>query len=380
VNGTSPEWFEIDPPADVELAIPREPLRYAVHRAAGSHETNQPLLFFIHPQGMRPDSDYVRDKLAPFLAAQGFVVVTVAHHGTFHRSPADVSFLALADWYDRLERNFAIRADGDLQTALTGLARAGVTALPADMLLYRDTGLDYESFGFLSALDYLAVYADLVRRGVGFDRKRVMAYGSSHGGYIAMLLLKLAPGLLSVVIENSGWVEAVDKVLNDAWGDTVRSVGFGGMRLGYRLRSPWMRGDPSHAWHFAPSHRAMRDLTQDHFRRQEGAVLLSFHSTRDELIPIARKRLCWDRLAQVMDVRMTEVGPEDLDGTVFKTSAHGMDASLRRLFDRAMGMLGEVPSCSIDPFAEGLDVQLACADRHYHLSFGRDYRLGCRIA
>jgi len=376
---TTTEWFEIDPSPDVELAIPREPLRYAVHRVAGSQEADRPLLFFIHPQGMRPDSDYVRDKLAPFLAAQGFVVVAVVHHGTFHRSPADMSFLALEDWYDRLERQFAIRAGGDLQTALAALAQAGVKALPADMLLYRDTGLDYESFGFLSALDYLAVYADLVRRGAVFDRKRVMAYGSSHGGYIAMLLLKLAPGLLSVVIENSGWVEAVDKVLNDAWGGTVRSLGFAGMRLGYRLRSPWTRDDPSHAWYFAPSHRAVRDLTSDQFRPQKGTVLLSFHSSQDELIPIARKRLCWDRLGQVMDLRAVEIGPDDLDGSIFKTSAHGMDASLRGLFDRAMGMLGEVLPCSTDPFAEGLEVKLACADRHYHLSFGKDYRLVCQI-
>lgn len=370
--------FVIEGAQDVELDIPRDALRYAVHYDPTKDNSGQPLLFFLAPFAMAPDGAYVQGILVPHLVSRGFVVVTVHHHGTLLRVMDDGAFLALEDWYGAVASRFNVRAGGDLGLALSQLAALGLRELPADMPIYRDAGSDYESFGFLSALDYLAVWSDLLARDLPFDRSRVLAYGSSHGAYIAMLLLKLAPGLFSAVIENSGWVQAVDAMVNDAWNESARFVTFQGMRVPFRLRSPWTR-DPGHPWYFGPSHRAIRDLRQAHFRKQDGMVLLSYHSRADELVPIELKRQAWSHLGQFLNIRAFEIGPDDVDGKVFKSPAHGMDASLRRLFDRAMGDLGEIPAVSADPFASCLHLQFDCAGRRYAIEYQDGGRFHCRL-
>jgi cephalosporin-C deacetylase-like acetyl esterase len=67
---------------------------------------------------------------------------------------------------------------------------------------------EYQSFGFLPALDCLTVLGDVLNRFPMINKKKIIAYGSSYGGYIAMLCGKYAPNTFSVIIDNSGFSRA----------------------------------------------------------------------------------------------------------------------------------------------------------------------------
>lgn len=367
------QHFTIDAPPDFELGIPRLPLSYSVHSPDSGGDPTRPLLFFIGGFGFRRDGDYVAGKLVPHLVAQGFVTVTVGYHGSLVRTASEPSFSVRPGWFDDFRRISGVAVPDDPKAVLALLRANGVAELPPEFSVIKQFGTDFESFGTLGALDHLQVYADIVRRGIPFDRERVVAFGTSHGAYLAMMLLKFAPHTLSAVIENSCWVHAIETEMNNTWQPHRHSFEAGGVKVYYSNYSPWTRDDPSAPGYLKPEHLKVRDLREEHYDGTAGVSVVSYHGADDQMIPAGLKRSLWQVLERHVDLRATMVTEDMVDGRLFKNTKHGLDASLIGLFDDAMNRLGGIPARPGDDFEQGQLRSLGCGDASYRIAFRPDH-------
>lgn len=375
----SEQHFTTDAPADVELGIPRQPLSYTVYSSDDGKNADRPLLFFIGGFGFRRLGEYVAGKLVPHLVAKGFVTVTVGYHGSLVRTTGDPAFAVRPGWFDDFRRISGVNVPDDPKAVIALLRANNIDELPPEFSVIKQFGTDYESFGTLGALDHLQVYADLVRRGIPFDRNCVAAFGTSHGAFLAMMMLKFAPHTLSAVIENSCWVHAIETEMNNLWQPQRHHFDAGGVRVYYSNFSPWTRENPNDPGYLNPAFLKLRDLREDHFDGADGASLISYHGAADEMIPAELKRALWDNLEKRLTLNATMVTDDLLDGRLFKHTRHGLDASLIGLFDDAMDKLGEVPSRPGDDFEIGRNRILRCGDLTYEVAYSPDYRFDLSI-
>lgn len=377
------QHFTIDAPADFELGIPRMPLSYSVHSPEtadnAGDDGDRPLLFFIGGFGFRRDGDYVAGKLVPHLVSKGFVTVTVGYHGSLLRTTAEPTFGVRPGWFDDFRRVSGVEIPDDPGAVIALLRANGIDELPPEFSVIKQYGSDYESFGTLGALDHLQVYADMVRRGIPFDRNRVVAFGTSHGAYLAMMLLKFAPHTLSAVIENSCWVHAIETEMNNLWQPHRHYFDASGVRVHYSNHSPWTRDDPSEPGCLKPHHLAIRDLREDHYDGAEGTAVISYHGIDDQMIPAALKQQFWDILAPRLDLSATMVTADRVDGRLFKNTKHGLDASLIGLFDDALARLGAIPARPGDDFERGGTRRLPCGGGTYEIDYRTDHSFTARV-
>jgi hypothetical protein len=179
---------------------------------------------------------------------------------------------------------------------LAATAKAGMTELPKEFALQLSCFPEYQSCGLMPALDCIAVLADLLGRFPLLRRDRLHCFGSSYGGYVACLVLKLMPNSFHVVIDNSGFTTAQPAEMANHEFDGYHWNMIGGLRVPIREASPWTFRDPASPRFAGPAVMAIRDCTlPDHFAPSKSLVR-SYHSTEDKLIPIAEKRKFWTAL------------------------------------------------------------------------------------
>ena len=373
------QHFTIEAPPDFELGIPRDPLSYSICFPDDGNSSPKPLLFFIGGFGFRRDGDYVAGKLVPHLVSKGFVTVTAGYHGSLVRTTGEPSFTVRPGWFDDFRRISGVDVPDDPGAVIALLRANGVNELPPEFSFVKQCGTDYESFGTLGALDHLQVYADMVRREIPFDRNRVMAFGTSHGAYLAMMLLKFAPHTFSAVIENSCWVHAIETEMNNLWQPYRHHFDAGGVRVYYSNFSPWTREDSSDPHFLKPEHLEIRDLRKDHYQGASGVSVISYHGVDDQMIPAQEKQTLWNVLRNKVNLRATMVTQDDVDGRLFKNTRHGLDASLIGLFDHAMTCLGEVPSRVGDDFQRASLRSLPCGTATYEIEYSTDYGFNASI-
>ena len=74
----------------------------------------------------------------------------------------------------------------------------------------KETTDNFCDLGPIQAMDNLialrCVKDFLVEKGIPYDSTNVVAYGHSHGGYLALLMNSFMPNVLSCIIDNSGWI------------------------------------------------------------------------------------------------------------------------------------------------------------------------------
>ncbi|EPY8037510.1 DUF2920 family protein, partial [Campylobacter coli] len=63
---------------------------------------------------------------------------------------------------------------------------------------------DYQNYGIMAALDHINALKDLVKRFPEFADLPKIYGGGSYGGYLSLLIAKIAPWYVDGVIDNSG--------------------------------------------------------------------------------------------------------------------------------------------------------------------------------
>jgi len=372
--------FEIpSPPADVELGFPRKPLKYLASLPPTGIGPDTGVILFVCPWGIAPEDAYCRDVLLPRLAERyDCVAAAPLYFGIALKRDSNARLSAPLALAETIRKYFgdAVAALPP-QEQLAAAARAGMTELPKEFAFSISVFPEYQSFGFMPALDCIATLADLLRR-FPLRRDRLHCFGSSYGGYVAALVLKLMPNSFHAIVENSGFVEAQPVEMANHEFDVYHWNRIGGMRVPVREETPWTFRDAAARCFASPAVMAIRNCTiAAHFAPSKSLVR-SYHSSEDALIPIAEKRKFWAALGGKAALRATEIVPDKLDGALFKTMAHGMDASLTRLMADAMQDVPFAGEDAATDFDRETERTIVAGARIYQLRYGWD--LGIEVA
>lgn len=366
---------EIEGPFDFELERSRpSPLEYTASFPAGPALG---LVFVIPGFGGDTNDGYAEALRRHIVTKHEMAAVSVQYH-CFGARPETGGRIQVDD-RDRLMllglAHFAKTSLGDpndvndvaRRLAQTGItARVGATIHPA-----RD---EYQNFGVVQAMDHLAVLGDLLEQGAEFDTGRIVALGSSHGGYIAHLIAKIAPRTLAMVIDNSSYTQPPMEYLGQpASADFIAPLA-GDVMAFCRTKSGWTTDNRQAPDFYSRDRDLMRDvaypphLAATRAEAGEDATIFRMVNAATDRIspPHMKQRQVAALQALGFDGQLSLIEEEHLDGAVFKQLVHGLDASLAGLFDMAIPEL-QSRSGPHDG-ALGVSVAYECVDSIYRFT------------
>lgn len=361
------------PHPDIELGVERKPLDYLVCAPDAGIGAGTGLVFFVAGYGMDPLGAYARNLLAHLANRYDCLAVSVRYFGANFQTTAQA--VPMPDFFVKLAEHYGLTIEApsgvDMGLLLRRLAELlrqnGVESLHPDcrIALVAD---EYNSMGFLPALDHLQVMHRLLAEH-RLDRRRLFVIGTSYGGYIASLMAKLAPETFRMMVDNSGFSSAED----DFPGVTGMSRGWvnGVSMIGLAARA-WSN-DPAALNYFAMPRREIRSLFEARHIFANTARLYAYHVEGDTVAPTERKLRLREAYAGRVAYDLRIVGQADLDGSRFKTLAHGMDASMRGLFELSYEKYHAAGGALADHTDFDLESErvFACTGEDYVLRFSR---------
>lgn len=362
---------EIEGAADFEAGQARTaPL---VYDATWPQEGEAPgLVLVIAGFGDDTNGDYSRSLRKHILETTGMAAVSVRYHA-FHARPSNGGAIAI----DAAEQAYimgaatltkSFKTPGNFRDAVRALAAAKVDIAPKVWI--DPANGERQNFGVIQALDHLAVIGDLIENAPPFDTGRIVALGSSHGGYIAHLIAKFAPSTLAGIIDNSSYAQPPMNYM--AMGDLPEvTIGYEGLTLHARVRSAWSLTDRAAPNFYDRDRDLIRDLryrphveAMQRATRDGGTRYFMVNAAHDTISPPDVKRRQHAALARAgFDAELSVIDQDGIDGRVFKAVTHGLDCSLKGLFDRYIDRVGRR---DVEPDArQGSTIEYACVDRGY---------------
>lgn len=192
----------------------------------------------------------------------------------------------------------------------------------------------YNEMGLRQAMDQLMavkVLADIMKEnGFDFTVKKLTIYGFSHGAYLGYLCNFLAPELFDGLIDNSAYL-----VPHYLFCDRKLEMGgdFFSLDKAYHyLVSDWIE----ESWFDLESY----DLSYLYERFVNRAEILSYHGMEDDMILLKDKR---EFLEKIQNAQLKVILPEEVDGEIFGSCKHGLNADFIKLFDKAYTLLKTKP-------------------------------------
>ncbi|WP_339799083.1 DUF2920 family protein [Paenibacillus sp. FSL R5-0744] len=386
--------FKIQPHADIELGFNRNELDYYVTLPVEGVTNETGLIITIPGFGGIANSTYQLEKLNPYLAEKyNCIVVSLNYFGIYRGSETklDEYFIHNMEQIYGVPSAYwnNILTDNDFYLKVAKLLESkGLSQLdPYCQALKITERNEYQSFGFLPALDNLTVLGDVLKRYPTINKKKIIAYGSSYGGYIAMLCGKFAPKTFSVIIDNSGFSRSEMKyivgreILED---DYVVTVNHNNKfyTVPFAYNNPWTIMDETSPNYFGDSHKQVRNLLIREHRVKTDTRYYIFHCEEDQIASVEDKDKVVALLSNYNSTYYKRVGMSDLDGTLFKKYAHAMDASLRKLFDHVAEQdmeYGLMKEKSENEFINSEVNSLNCGNKNYIFSFQDDFTMNVTI-
>lgn len=182
---------------------------------------------------------------------------------------------------------------------------------------------DFNDMGIMQAMDNLvavfSVLAILKDNELSFNMKKIIAYGHSHGAYLCYLCNKLSPGLFDLIIDNSAWLTPVylntSRFLYKQIGRMKLSVQFDYMARKLKLD------------------REILSLEKSYRNFNNNCHIIAFQGTDDQLVNWRDKQKFCRTLP---NSELHLIGQSEVDGRVFRSTTHGLNADFLKLFDEVM--------------------------------------------
>jgi len=203
---------------------------------------------------------------------------------------------------------------------------------------------EYQSWGLLPAIDCLQALGEILRR-YEINRKKIIVYGHSYGGYIASMMGKFAPHTISAVVDKGGYTKT--ELRHVAGGeimepDHIVSIPISDFPANFIIstaaNNPWTIEDEMSPNYFSDSHRKIRNLLLEEQRVLSETKYYIFHSEKDGLVPVADKDKYVEVLQKYNPVHYKRVCEDDLEGGIFKNLENAMGVSHGELFDLVAGL------------------------------------------
>ncbi|CAI6084399.1 DUF2920 family protein [Cohnella sp. JJ-181] len=179
---------------------------------------------------------------------------------------------------------------------------------------------NFNDMGIMQALDNITAImavAEIIKdNGFVFNAKKIIAYGHSHGAYLGWLINRFAPGLFSLVIDNSAWIYPV-------YLDRSRQLFFSdGAKVSFEYIGKQLVKD-----------RKILTLNELYKTSTKHCPIHSFHALDDRLITFVDKRSFCN---SVRNCYLHEISESKEYQKIFKPSMHGLEVDFLQLFDYVM--------------------------------------------
>ncbi|EOI3593865.1 DUF2920 family protein, partial [Campylobacter jejuni] len=208
---------------------------------------------------------------------------------------------------------------------------------------------DYQNFGIMAAIDHINALKDLVKRFPEFADLPKIYGGGSYGGYLALLIAKIAPWYVDGVIDNSGTVLPLLECIIGK--DLSRPEFFFSdlnKLVGMFIKTYWTREDERLSYFFTNENYMIRSLlNSSHLTIQasvnKNIILVSYHSLKDpfntakdkQTLFLAYKELGYDATLHLIK------DESEIDGRFIKDLNHGMRITDKALFRKELPLMLE---------------------------------------
>ena len=361
------QTFEIDSCDDVELNIKRtSKLEYRI--SYDDEKEIKAIVFIIGGYGANANI-YFLDSYRNYIAKNFDVVAVHVFYHCFCQRRSDVEKYSAFTMFTKddvsnlsqalLEIGVNINVNLENAQQCYELLNQNITTLKSQRKLaqnyqakFTSTFIppngDYQNYGIMAALDHINALKDLVKRFPKLADLPKIYGGGSYGGYLSLLIAKIAPWYVDGVIDNSGTVlpllryiigrdlEQFDFIFNDP--NTLIEM---------FTKTYWTREDENSPYFFANENYMIRSLLNSHLIIQvnvnKNIVLVSYHSSKDEFntskdkqtLFLAYKELGYDATLHLIK------DESEIDGRFIKDLNHGMRITDRALFRKELPLMLE---------------------------------------
>lgn len=191
----------------------------------------------------------------------------------------------------------------------------------------KETNDYFNDMGYMQAIDIItsieAIRIILKDNNFIFNEKKIIGYGHSHGAYLIHLSNRLAPHLFSHIIDNSAWIEPVyltaNRYLFQKYGEMILQIEFDYFAKEFI--------EDKHSLNLFNLYHDFNNV----------AKIISFQGNNDNLINHLEKEKL---IKSIPGTKFILVDEKRVDGQIFKSNKHGLDADFLTMFDCGVKELG----------------------------------------
>ncbi|EOI0375789.1 DUF2920 family protein, partial [Campylobacter coli] len=207
---------------------------------------------------------------------------------------------------------------------------------------------DYQNFGIMAAIDHINVLKDLVKKFPNFKNLPKIYGGGSYGGYLSLLIAKIAPWYVDGVIDNSGSaVPPLKFILGRESGASEFVFSSEVLNVYCFLKKYWTKNVNS-LYYFDDENYLIRViLNSNHLKIQTSIstdiIFVSYHSQKDQATPIDYKFQLYEVYKFLkLDATLNLIKDESqVDGKFIKSLDHGMRIANKALFRKELPLMLE---------------------------------------
>ncbi|EHO0595811.1 DUF2920 family protein [Campylobacter coli] len=363
------QTFEIDSCDDVELGIKRtSKLEYRI--SYDDEKDLKAIVFVIGGYGANANI-YFLDSYRNYIAKNFDVVTINVFYHCFCQRRSDVEkYSTLADFtkddlklIEKVLRKYNIPCDqlanntvvshceylSEIMTELKMLNR-----LPYDFeerlsATFIPSRGEYQNFGIMAAIDHINALKDLVKRFPEFADLPKIYGGGSYGGYLSLLIAKIAPWYVDGVIDNSGSAlpplnYILGREMEHSYGDYYED--FPHNRIIFFLKTHWTRKENSPYFFNNENYFIRTLLNKDHLilqsQKNKNIIYVSYYSKEDPLTPANFKEQTMQILKILgYDVSLNLIDENKIDGKFIKNLDHGCGIPDKALFRKELPLMLE---------------------------------------
>ncbi|EAI3983194.1 DUF2920 family protein [Campylobacter jejuni] len=207
---------------------------------------------------------------------------------------------------------------------------------------------DYQNYGIMAAIDHINALKDLVKRFPKFADLPKIYGGGSYGGYLSLLIAKIAPWYVDGVIDNSGvCLPFLACILGREMNQGEFYFEESSLRLYCFVYKYWTRNINS-SYYFGNENYLIRAiLNSNHLKIQANIdsdiVFLSYHSLQDTRASAQNKielYKCYQELGYDTTLHLIK-DESDVDGRFIKSLEHGLRMTDKALFRKELPLMLE---------------------------------------
>ncbi|EAK7346770.1 DUF2920 family protein [Campylobacter coli] len=205
---------------------------------------------------------------------------------------------------------------------------------------------EYQNFGIMAAIDHINALKDLVKRFPKFADLPKIYGGGSYGGYLSLLIAKIAPWYVDGVIDNSG---SALPPLNYILGREMESgcdyvLNSSHILIQCFLKTHWTRKENSPYFFNNENYFIRTLLNKDHLilqsQKNKNIIYVSYHSKEDPLTPANFKEQTMQILKILgYDVSLNLIDENKIDGKFIKNLDHGCGIPDKALFRKELPLM-----------------------------------------